>query len=73
MKSRMDYHAHDPKTCTFCQSKRVEKGQSGVFGLLDGESMGIKPEGFDQLHMREGETHRLRADKGKVESIGYRR
>ena len=65
-----DYAAHDPKTCIFCQNKRVEKGQSGVFGLLDGESMGIKPEGFDRLHMREGEMHRLRADEKKWKALG---
>jgi len=61
---------HDPKTCAYCQSKRTEAGQSGVFGLLDGESMGIKPEGFDQLHMREGAVHRLRSDQGKWKALG---
>jgi len=66
----LDYAAHDPKTCKYCQSKRTEVGQSGVFGLLDGESMGIKPEGFDQLHMREGAVHRLRADQDKWKALG---
>ena len=65
-----DYHAHDSKTCNFCQSKRQEKGQSGVLGLLEGESMGIKPEGFDNMHIREGETHRLRADNRKWKALG---
>ena len=65
-----DYPAHDSKTCEYCQGKRKEKGQSGVFGLLDGESMGIKPEGFDNLHIREGDTHRLRADEGKWKALG---
>jgi lysine 2,3-aminomutase len=65
-----DYQAHDPKTCKYCQSKRKEEGQSGVFGLLDGESTGIKPEGFDRLHMREGDTYRLRDNKGKWKVLG---
>lgn len=58
-----DYTAHDPKTCKFCLQKRREMGQSGVFGLLDGEGMGIKPEGFDRLHMREGDAHHLRTNE----------
>jgi len=65
-----DYKAHDPNSCKFCLSKRVEQGQSGVFGLLDGESMNIKPEGFDKLHMREGEMHRLRSDENKWKALG---
>jgi lysine 2,3-aminomutase len=65
-----DYHAHDKKTCSYCQSKRQEKGQSGVLGLLEGESMGIKPEGFDSMHIREGDTHRLRADNKKWKALG---
>jgi lysine 2,3-aminomutase len=65
-----DYQAHDPKTCPFCQGKRLEPGQSGVFGLLDGQDMFIKPEGFDQLHNRGGGQHRLRADEGKWKPLG---
>jgi len=65
-----DYQTHNPKTCKYCKEKSQEKGQSGVFGLLDGESMGIKPEGFDRLHMREGVTHRLRGDEGKWKALG---
>ncbi len=60
-----DYQAHDPNTCTYCQNKRVEPGQSGVSGLLDGEGMTIKPEHFDLLHQRGGGMHRLRADESK--------
>jgi len=66
----LDYATHDPKTCKYCQSKRTEPGQSGVFGLLDGESMGIKPEGFDQLHMRESSMHRLRDNQDKWKALG---
>jgi lysine 2,3-aminomutase len=54
------YEAHDPSTCKFCQSKRSEPGQAGISGLLDGESMSIKPEGFDVVHQRGGGRHRLR-------------
>jgi lysine 2,3-aminomutase len=65
-----EYKAHDPKTCKFCQQKRVEPGQSGVSGLLDGEEMFIKPEGFDLLHNRGGGAHRLRANSEKWKPLG---
>jgi lysine 2,3-aminomutase len=66
------YEPHDPKTCEYCSTKRMEPGQSGVFGLLDGEEMFIKPEGFEELHNRGGGQHRLRADteKWKPRGIG---
>ena len=64
------YEPHDPATCSFCQEKRNEPGQHGVFGLLDGEQMFIKPEGFDQLHNRGGGTHRLREDSSKWQPLG---
>jgi len=65
-----DYKAHDPKTCSYCQHKRVEPGQSGVSGLLDGEAMFIKPESFEELHNRGGIQHRLRADSDKWKPLG---
>jgi lysine 2,3-aminomutase len=40
--------------------KRPEPGQSGVFGLLEGDQMFIKPDGFDQMHDRGGIQHRLK-------------
>ncbi|MGW8250680.1 MAG: lysine 2,3-aminomutase [Anaerolineales bacterium] len=43
--------------------KRLEPGQAGVLGLLDGEQMFIKPEGFDELHDRHGIQHRLKDAK----------
>ncbi len=55
-----EYQAHDPATCKYCQNKRLEPGQSGITGLLDGEQMFIKPEGFDELHDRGGIQHRLK-------------
>ncbi|GAP20551.1 lysine 2,3-aminomutase [Leptolinea tardivitalis] len=66
----VDYKPHDPKTCRFCQSKRIEPGQQGVSALLDGDEMFIKPEGFDLLHNRGGGQHRLRADSDKWKPLG---
>jgi lysine 2,3-aminomutase len=64
------YESHDPATCKFCQEKRSEPGQQGVFGLLDSEALAIKPEGFDELHNRGGGAHRLRADSSKWQPLG---
>jgi lysine 2,3-aminomutase len=49
--------------------KRPEPGQSGVLGLLEGDEMFIKPEGFDQLHDRGGIQHRLK-DAAKWVPLG---
>jgi len=57
------YAPHDPSTCSFCKNKRPEPGQTGITGLLDGDNMFIKPEGFDQMHDRHGIQHRLKDDK----------
>src|SRR5512145_1139791 len=64
-----EYTMHDPKTCKFCQNKRPEPGQIGLTGLLDGDQMFIKPEGFDQLHNRDGIQHRLK-DENKWKPLG---
>ncbi|HEY3344871.1 MAG TPA: lysine 2,3-aminomutase [Anaerolineaceae bacterium] len=64
------YQAHDPKTCKYCQAKRLEPGQDGISGLLDGDALFIKPEGFDELHNRGGGQHRLRADTDKWTPLG---
>jgi lysine 2,3-aminomutase len=66
----VNYVPHDPKTCKFCLSKRIEPGQQGVSGLLDGDQMFIKPEGFDNLHNRGGGQHRLREDSDKWKPLG---
>jgi lysine 2,3-aminomutase len=66
----LEYTPHDPKTCAYCRTKRLEPGQSGVSGLLEGEAMVIRPEGFDQTHARGGQTHRLRADPEKWKPLG---
>lgn len=66
----LDYTPHDPKSCKYCQHKRLEPGQGGVSGLLDGDALTIKPTGFDELHNRGGGTHRLRADESKWKPLG---
>jgi lysine 2,3-aminomutase len=40
-----------------------------VLGLLEGEQMFIKPEGFDELHNRQGMQHRLK-DESKWLPLG---
>ncbi len=65
----IEYKVHDPKTCSYCQNKRLEPGQTGLTGLLDGEHMFIKPEGFDQVHDRHGMQHRLK-DARKWQPLG---
>ena len=51
----LEYTPHDPKTCKYCQSKRSEPGQEGILGLLEGNGVFIKPEGFDETHKRGNE------------------
>lgn len=63
------YKPHDPATCSYCQNKRPEPGQLGITGLLDGEEMFIKPEGFDLTHDRHGIQHRLK-DENKWKPLG---
>ena len=66
----IEYTPHDPATCSFCQARRPEPGQEGITGLLDGERLFIKPEGFDEVHVRGGDVHRLRADPAKWQPLG---
>ena len=65
----IEYTPHDPKTCKACQHKRPEPGQTGITGLLDAQDLAIKPEGFDQLHDRQGMQHRLK-DESKWKPLG---
>jgi lysine 2,3-aminomutase len=65
----LDYKPHNPKTCTYCQNKRLEPGQTGITGLLDGEHMFIKPKDFDEVHDRHGIQHRLK-DENKWKPLG---
>ncbi len=64
------YTSHDPDQCKYCHTKKIEPGQSGIHGLLQGEAMDIKPEGFDRLHNRGGGLHRLRSDTDKWKPLG---
>jgi len=66
----MSYESHDASKCSYCQNKRGEPGQSGVSGLLDGEDLFIKPEGFDMLHNRGGGQHRMRENENKWKPLG---
>jgi lysine 2,3-aminomutase len=51
---------YDPAKAAKPRIKRLEPGQTGITGLLDGNQMFIKPEGFDQIHERGGIQHRLK-------------
>ena len=61
----LDYTPIDPALVAPFKDEMLEPGQSGVFGLLAGEDMFLKPEGFDHLHNRGGGMHRLRENKDK--------
>jgi lysine 2,3-aminomutase len=52
-----------PEKAAKATSKRPEPGQMGVHGLLEGDQMFIKPEGFDEMHDRGGIQHRLKDAK----------
>jgi lysine 2,3-aminomutase len=56
----LDYH---PSDAARPKLKRPEPGQEGVAGLLEGDQMFIKPEGFDELHDRGGIQHRLKDER----------
>jgi len=66
----LNYQPHNPQTCTYCQAKRREPGQEGISGMLDGEYLSIKPEGFDERHKRREGQHRLRQDSAKWKPLG---
>ena len=58
-----------PSSAAQTTLKRPEPGQSGVLGLLEGDQMFIKPQGFDDLHDRGGLKHRLK-DESKWLPLG---
>lgn len=60
-----DYEPIDPALVAPFKKEMLEPGQSGVLGLLEGEDMFLKPEGFDQLHQRGSGVHRLRENTEK--------
>ncbi len=60
---------YKPSDAAQYKLKRPEPGQSGVLGLLEGDELFIKPEGFDQIHDRDGIQHRLK-DQRKWVPLG---
>ncbi|MCC6615917.1 MAG: lysine 2,3-aminomutase [Anaerolineae bacterium] len=65
-----DYDPHLIDALDRQSSHRREPGQGGVSTLLAGESMAIKPEGFDETHARGGGQHRLNQDATKWQPHG---
>jgi lysine 2,3-aminomutase len=65
-----DYDSHAIDYLDAQARKRLEPGQSGVLGLLEGERMTIEPAGFGETHLRGAEQHRLNADPGKWQPLG---
>ena len=63
------YTRHDPMTCTFCRAAHGDEVQEGVAGLLAGQHLAIKPQGFDETHARGGLQHRLRQDPSKWQPV----
>jgi lysine 2,3-aminomutase len=65
---------YDPEAIRHLEAlaaRRPEPGQSGVFGLLEGERLSIEPEGFAETHTRGAEqVHRLKADPHKWQPLG---
>jgi lysine 2,3-aminomutase len=66
----VDYPPHDSAHCPYCRQRRSEDGQSGITGLLDGDQMAIAPEGFEELHRRGSNRHRLNEDQSKWQPLG---
>jgi lysine 2,3-aminomutase len=59
---------YDPHAIDYLDAqavRRPEPGQAGVYGLLSGEKTAIVPEGFEDMHRRNGLEHRLNRDDGK--------
>ena len=51
-----NYQSHNETTCSFCQNKREEIGQEGLYGLLTGQAESIAPTNWNALHLRNRET-----------------
>ncbi len=68
--SEPEDYQQPPKSLTDPFKPTQKISQEGVFGLLTGDQMSIKPEGFDQLHLRGGKQHRLREDPNKWKALG---
>lgn len=65
-----DYDPHMVDHLDRFAPERPEPGQGGVIDLLEGRSLAIKPEGFDELHSRGGVQHRLNSDEAKWKPYG---
>ena len=65
------YDPHEIEWLDRQAPRRVEPGQEGVAGLLEGARMTIEPAGFAEVHARGGAEHRLRAgDASKWQPLG---
>lgn len=61
----LDYDPHAIDHLDRQAKQRSEPGQAGVVGLLEGRASFIKPEGFDEIHRRDGIQHRLNMNEQK--------
>ncbi|HSD84561.1 MAG TPA: lysine 2,3-aminomutase [Anaerolineae bacterium] len=67
----LDYDPHAIDVLDAQARTRLEPGQRGVVGLLEGERMTIEPAGFGEVHARGGAEHRLRSgDASKWQPLG---
>jgi lysine 2,3-aminomutase len=65
-----DYNPHEIEWLDRQAPRRLEPGQEGIVGLLEGERLTIEPVGFDDVHVRGGGQHRLREDSSKWQPLG---
>ncbi len=61
----LDYDPHAIDHLDRQVDQRFEPGQGGVAALLEGRANTIKPEGFDDIHRRDGIQHRLNGSNQK--------
>jgi lysine 2,3-aminomutase len=66
----LDYDPHAIDVLDAQARKRLEPGQRGVLGMLEGERLTIEPAGFNETHLRGAEQHRLNADASKWQPLG---
>jgi len=66
----LDYDPHAIDALDSQARKRMEPGQRGVVGMLEGERLTIEPAGFNETHLRGAEQHRLNADASKWQPLG---
>jgi lysine 2,3-aminomutase len=57
----LDYDPDEVELQQYEVRRRLEPGQEGILGLLEGQRLTIEPEGFDSTHARGGSEHRLRS------------